>query len=352
MSSNDQRDTVWDISSSSSGASSLSEPYNIGEDEVVRITACATPTDFTIQRMEIVPAFETHRKDLQIMAALRGPLSKFRVNSQCFAYNDSSQLWCRALIVAVDDDEFCVTVRCLDTGATFSSDDKESFKNINFWTTSRRQFGIRCSLPVEIIQKCETEAAKFFLSITEADLSMQPIVYFDGYTFAELFYDGNNITNALVQRKLAKRLFVVPSRPAYITAFLSSSLFVLQMKSTNEVYNNIVNFANCYSRKELTNPVVGMLVMARDVRDNFWYRATIVSISVSGYSVNFIDHGDDGIATEVGEIDKPEIYNVAPIAIVCKLNQPHPFSSTFVKKVVAPAQICQVKMVKPGRDCG
>lgn len=341
--------------SSTSGVSSAACESFKGE--AVRITAVTNPTDFFIQKMSTIQDYEANKKKVQHLANVQPPLTIFTTDSHCLAFHPFDNLWCRAIILDADSDEFLVTVRCLDDGTTFSIQDRRHLKIASIATVFQKYFSIRCSLPIRYNRTYETEVNQYLLKLMNADLNCQTITEYKLVMYVELQHDGKNLADVLVATGKARRQFVAPTGPAYINYVKSATDFCIQMSSSTDALKQIVNFTNSYNYQEVRQPKTGMLVLGRYEEDKCWYRSKILSKVKNGYQVYFVDHGHSDIVQKIGLIYDQTIADIQPIGIRCSLVVPtgiESFSKCANEKL---EQISQnghkkvfVKMVTPGDD--
>lgn len=341
--------------SSTSGVSSATCESSKGE--AVRITAVTNPTDFFIQKLSTIQDYEANKKKVQRLANVQPPLTIFTADSHCLAFHPFDNLWCRAIILDADSEEFLVTVRCLDDGTTFSIQDRRQLKIASIATVFKKYFSIRCSLPIRYNRKCETEVNQYLLNLMNADLSCQTITDYKLVMYVELQHDGKNLADVLVATGKARRQFVAPTGPAFINYVKSATDFCIQMSSSTDALNQIVKFTDDYKYQEVRQPKIGMLVVGRYEKDKCWYRSKILSKVKNGFQVYFVDHGHSDIVQNIGLIYDQTIADIQPLGIRCSLVVPtgiESFSKSANKKL---EQISQngnkkvfVKMVTPGDD--
>lgn len=337
------------FSTCSSGyGSDINDSKPLGEP--LKITALANPTVLTIQKLSQVEEYKTYLEDLQDSVPALPPLITFSDGSYCIAYNSSIQKWCRAIVL---DSKF-LRVKCVDDGSVFKIKLNEmKFCGINF--IFKESFGIECSLPIRWKEECEQELIDYLRSIMNSNLTYYEIGKFKESLYIELFNEGKNVTDTLVEKSLVNKLCIVPSGPVYICHIISALNFSVQMEKSTTALNAIIDYRSIYKKQEIKNPKPGMIVMALYKEDKGWYRAKIISVLKDGFKVDFIDQGDSGIVGEIGAIQNEVIANISPLAFKCSLIIPQglsKFSEMAEKKFVEIAangtKKFDLKMIEPG----
>lgn len=332
--------------------------------DAVRITAITKSTDFVIQLKKSVEDYKAYSKELQSIAKAQAPLTDFSVGSFCLAYQPYEDIWFRAIIVDVDESEsLFVTVKSCDDGTTFAISDRSHLKASSINLIFKPYFGITCSLPIDLSPKQEEDATRFLMKTMKSkDLSYH-VLFEQGKNrkvkYIELFDDGRNVTDDLVQKGYAKRLFMTSTQfsHAYINRMSSLSDFSVHMDRDSETLKMIVSYTDGYVRREIKEPKIGQIALAVYKADLCWYRAKILSKLSNGFKVYFIDHGHSETVDEIGEIDDPSILSIHPIAIKCSLvmatvpkDSIEDIQALF-EKLLNQSKKILVRMVKPGETC-
>lgn len=311
-------------SPSTSGVSSSQSEVSSNSREIVRITSVTTLQDFTVQKADEIQKYEDYRKELQVIVKAQKELDEFDIGKICLVFHSFDQMWCRATILDSDVDmgDFLVTVACIDDGTTFSVTEKKDLKCINTDILSVSGFGKRCSLAMKANPKRENEATQYLMRMMNNNLNLYEIVNINQRRYVELFQDDINVTDLFVEKGIGKRMFVAPSGFGYINYATSLENFSLQMDSDIEKLNRIKEFVSKYVRRNVKDPKIGALVLARFTIDKRWYRARIVSKEAEGFNVYLIDYGHSTFVDEIGAIDDRSIAKIHPIAVRCSLVLP------------------------------
>lgn len=344
----------------SSGVSSSNENFSKVKRESVRITAVANLMDFTMQKLSVVEAYEAFRKELQEVAKAQAPSTDFSVGSFCLALNSLDNLWCRSIMLDVDLSDFCVTVKCLDDGSTFTILDRSQLKSSSINLVFNSYFGMNCSLPIRYNMKREDELTARLMDMRNDNLSFQLIAEHKSgnnktVNFIELFHEGKNVSDMFVDMGCAKRLVIVSSGPAYINHVVNMKEFSIHMESDGDAFRNIISYTSKYRRREVPNTREGMLVLGFYKMENAWYRSRIISKESAGFKVDLIDYGHEAVVQEIGAIDDLTIADLHPMATKCSLVTPigmKVFSEDAEKqfKKISDKKEVQVVMAKPGYD--
>lgn len=307
-------------SNSSSGVSSGKSETGVS---VAQMTGVVSITDFTLQVLTVQRMYNDFCEKLKSAAATQGYLKNFQNGTTCLAFHGIQKKWTRVTILDYDSNDFLVSVKCVDDGTTFSSQEPTHFKEIPSHLAMEPHFGINCSLPVVYEQDKESETTCMLMSLTNQDLNFHKITDFQQKCFVELYWRERIVVDMLVEMKLADRVVVVPSGPAFIVYVKSTKHFAVQMESDGFALNKVLNYCfRHYKKIEVKEPKIGMLVLA--AWGGYWYRAIITDISLdkSSYNVYFIDFGHLAYARLIGAIGDPIIAEIPPIAYLCSLDIP------------------------------
>lgn len=324
-----------------------------------KLTALTSPNEFYLSRVDMLPLFNQLHTDIQILACAMPPLIDFEYGTFCLAQGPFDNLWYRAKIIDSDESEqsIIVTVLCIDNGKTFSIDKKICLKNMPEQLQRKSFFGIPCSLAVKIERKCEDEATELLLKMVENDnVEYKVVLETPQLNYIELFYNDENITNMLVEKKLAHRIETFSSGTGYTSHINSISSFFVQLEVDQlklDLISSIMERANGNFAK-VPDPKVGQVVAAKFPDDDCWYRSRIEEIESNGYIVAFIDYGNACLVKEIGVIDE-SVTELPAMSKACSLVKPKNianFSEAAEKKFLEitanGATILHINVVKPG----
>lgn len=289
----------------------------------VRITALVGPEDFTIQNQATAAELKSFQAELQALAKGQSPLTVFKVDTICLAYHVMEECWVRAIIIDVETKDFLVSVKCLDSGSTFSISDQKFLLNIPFkYVIHVPTFAVRCSLPIRHNIHKEDKILSYLRGKRESDLSCSFITKFEGLNFIELFQGEVNVTDLLVEKGYAKRQVIVPFGYGFITFATNQSQFAVQMESSAELLATVRNYTDNYQLIEMGKPEIGQLIMVKHFRKNKFSRARVISFKGEKPKVYLIDVGEYLITDKYGELDNKTIAEIPPLAIKCALDLP------------------------------
>lgn len=342
--------------SSSSGISSIQYDGKLAR-VPIRITHLVSPTEFTVQKLSSADEFLAFQNEVQKVATGQSPMTVFEMDKYCLAFNTLEEMWIRGIFVDVHLTDFLVTVKCLDTGSTFSIVDQKHLKNIPgnlvFFTPS---FAYRCSLPIRHDLKKEDKISGYLINKKDENLSCQFITKFGatGLHFIELFHGDLNVTDYFVQHGYAKRQVIVPTDYAQISYVTNHRQFAIVTEGSLDILLIIMRYAESYKMIEVAKPEVNMLVMV--LKQNKFHRGRIINITGEKIRVYLVDIGEYTVVDKVGEIDVKAIAEIPPIAIKCSLVLPSSAAnnkevSRKFKQFACKGKRIFVSMVQPGDEC-
>lgn len=328
----------------------------------VKMTALTSPTDFYISLFDEIPSFIKLHADIQIIATGAAPLKEFEEGALCLAQQPFDLCWYRAKIIDSDETEqhSMITVRCVDDGKTFSVDDKTFLKIMPVALGSKKFFGIACTLPVKIERKCEEDATDLMMKMMDIQLQASFISGTENELrkFVELLNDSGNVSDILVEQKLAHRLEIISPGKGYTSHINSLSSFYLQFEMDQLKLDLISQyFEEANGNFENIEAKEGMIVAALFPDDECWYRARIESVESDGFSVTFIDYGNTCLVKQIGTNSESTIWELPAMSRHCTLAKPKSIKrfaddaeAKFVDICASGATILDVKSspVNPG----
>lgn len=278
------------------------------------------------------------------------------IGSFCLALRPFDQMWCRAIILQVDMDDFIARLKCVDDGSTFEVQTPIHLKSSSIHLVFKTYFGLNCSLPFRCYPKKENETAGVLQRMKNQDMSYRLITDHEGLRIVELYAEGQNVTDLLVQMGCGKRLAFVPSGEAYIINVGSTVDFSVQLESESNLLKDVTDYTKRYLHEDVDSPKVGMIVVVRST-DDFWYRAKIMTINKNEFDVYFIDLGCSiRTVTEVGAIKDEIIEQIHPLAYKCALALPRGMKSGISGagerqfKEWAKHGMMNIKFIRPSDD--
>lgn len=329
---------------------------------VAKLTAFTSPNDFYLAQVDKLKLFNQLHTDIQILAPAMQPLIDFDYGTFCLAQGPFDNLWYRAKIIDSDenadkDDSIMITVLCVDNGKTFSIDNKICLKTMPKQLLQKSFVGLPCSLPILTERKHEDEVTELMLKMVENEIEYKVILETPQLNYIELYYNDENITDKLVDKKLATRLEIFPSGTGYTSHVNSISSFFVQMEVDQlklDLIASIMERANGKFEK-VGEPKVGQIVASKFPDDDCWYRSKIESIESDGFIVAFIDYGNVCLVKEIGVIDE-SITELPAMSKACALSRPKNISTfseaaerKFLDITANGATILEIKVIKPGK---
>lgn len=321
--------------------------------EPARVTAVVSPYEFTVQKTSTITDYDNFLEELQSLEKAQGPLTAFSVGSFCIALRSFDQKWCRAIITDVDMDDFLITLRCTDDGSLFSVQTASHLKASSIQLVFKLYFGLTCSLPILCHPKREKEAAEVLMRMKNGQTHYRMITEFGGKRIIELYHEGMNVTDHLVKMGCGKRLSYTPSGKAFICHVKNMTHFAVQMESESDLLNAIEHYMKTYLQVKITDPKIGMIVLARST-DDFWYRSKILAINRNEFEVFFIDLGYQATVKEIGAIEDEKVMNVHPLAYICSVNLPKDIRAKGGPDRAGEERFCKwavkkvtIKLIKP-----
>ncbi|KAG5684859.1 hypothetical protein PVAND_014069 [Polypedilum vanderplanki] len=325
---------------------------------VAKLTALTSPNNFYLTRVDMLPLFNQLHTDIQILAPAMQPLIDFEYSTYCLAQGPFDNLWYRAKIIDSDESEqsIIVTVLCVDNGKTFSIDNKMCLKTMPKQLQQKTFFGIPCSLPIKVERKLEDDSTELMLKMVENEVQYKILLYTPQKSYIELFYNDENISDVLVQKKFASRFEIFLSGTGYTSHVNSITSFFVQLEVDQlklDLIASIMERANGKFSK-VKEPKVGQIVAAKFPDDDCWYRSKIESIESDGFIVAFIDYGNACLVKEIGTIDE-SITELPAMSKACTLSKPKGLTSfseaaekKFLDITANGATILDIKVMKPG----
>ncbi|CAO1341290.1 unnamed protein product [Diamesa tonsa] len=319
------------------------------------IAAFTSPTDFYIRPESYVSKYEQMKQDIQLIALAIKPLSCFDENTLCLACDPYNHEWHRAKII--DSDGEIITVRCTDSGFTYTLVDKHDLKQLPEELAKFQPFAIRSSLAIKLnpkYEECATNEMKEFIA-KKMKFKFEFIT--DVCTkFVDLYCDDLNLAEEFVKQKYAQLMEVVPAGKCYISHVNSLLDFYIQLEKDTLLLQHISDYLadNVKKLLPMEDFKEGSMCAAMYTEDSEWYRAVIEYHNENGTGVKFIDFGNDCFVQKVCAISD-EITAIPPMAKkVCIMKPPmiQEYSveaeEKFQEIAALGETVMDVKMIAPG----
>lgn len=319
------------------------------------IVAFISPTDFYIRPETYVWKYEQFKQDIQLVADAIKPLSCFDENTLCLARDPYYHEWHRANII--DSDGEIITVRCTDSGFTYTLVDKKDLKEMPEEVAKFQPFAIRCSLAIKLNPKYEECATNEM----EALIAKKMEIKFEFITdvcdkFVDLCFEDLNLAAEFVKQKYAQMMEVVPAGKCYISHVNSLLDFYIQLEKDTLLLQHISDYLadNVNKLLPMEDFKEGSMCAAMYPEDSEWYRAVIEYHNENGTGVKFIDFGNDCFVQKVCAISD-EITAIPPMAKKVCIKKPpmiHQYSveaeEKFQEIAALGETVMDVKMIAPG----
>lgn len=285
-----------------------------------------TPSDFYLQLAESIQTIEQLQARLQDQIPEMVDMENPVTGVLCAAQYSLDQQWYRAQVL--DGDTDITTVRFVDYGNTDVLDNHTTrVKTLPPDLLALEVHATRCRLEIKPVdEEWSTQATERFEQLASVEnLTAQFISQDEKTNYVELFSDGINVREVLIQENLAL--------PDEIISELSSSVgFVSHLNSPSEFWIQLENcvddlewvaeqLSGAESFPPLEDLAPGLLCAALFADDQMWYRARILSNTVAGIEVLFIDYGNSCMTESLKELPE-ELVILPPLAQKCSLQKP------------------------------
>ncbi|GJQ67361.1 putative tudor domain protein [Trypoxylus dichotomus] len=292
----------------------------------VVISHIDTPSEFYLQHSDASESISLLQEELQEHIPNLSNLENPTAGVLCAAPYSVCQQWFRAQVLDADDD--ITTVRFVDFGNT----DVITNSNVHVKTLPTEMLSIEyhaklCSLFAKPIGEEWSAAAidAFENYVSVENLTAEIIHQDEKTTYVELYADGKNVAEMLKEEGLATDLHleIESSSTGFISHLNSPSEFWIQLESSCSDLEWVADqLANADSYPALEDLTPGSLCAAIFSDDDSWYRARILSNTVAGLEVIFIDYGNSCSCNGLRELPE-DLIMLPPLALKCSLQKPN-----------------------------
>uniref|UniRef100_A0A2M4A5R8 Putative ring finger protein 17 n=1 Tax=Anopheles triannulatus TaxID=58253 RepID=A0A2M4A5R8_9DIPT len=299
-----------------------------------RICHVDNPCQLFIQLESDMRDLNQLQETLQIISSSLPPLRDFSADRYCIAQYSVDDLWYRALIIDSHDD---LIIQFVDYGHTdiVTSNKKSSLRDINDDLMRWKVYAKQCALlvqPMSLDSMVETgrkkntswkEVATTILRSLE-EVEVQFLAEAQGVHYISVRSGEKDIAEMLVEKKLAVRMYYVPSGQLCFTSHIDSiSEFYLQLERDIYPLDTMSNYLADVSKfPDVEQPQIGMICIAEYEEDGLWYRAKLLSIPRPGeYEVFFLDYGNTSTVRKLKALDS-SIAELARLCTKCCLRLP------------------------------
>ncbi|KRT85343.1 hypothetical protein AMK59_1500 [Oryctes borbonicus] len=292
----------------------------------VVISHIDTPSEFYLQHSDASESISLLQEELQEHIPNLVNLENPTAGVLCAAPYSVCQQWFRAQVLDADDD--ITTVRFVDFGNT----DVITNANVHVKTLPSEMLSIEyhaklCSLFAKPVGDEWSAAAidTFENYVSVEQLTAEIIHQDEKTTYVELYANGKNVGEMLKEEGLAADLHIETesSSTGFISHLNSPSEFWIQLESSCSDLEWVADqLANADSYPALEDLTPGSLCAAIFSDDDSWYRARILSNTVAGLEVIFIDYGNSCSCNGLRELPE-DLIMLPPLALKCSLQKPN-----------------------------
>ncbi|KAK4880286.1 hypothetical protein RN001_008432 [Aquatica leii] len=305
---------------------STEEPDAVAIGFAVFLSHVDSPSQFYLQLQEALGEIEALQSSLQEQIDSYPDLENPAAGVLCAAPYSLDQQWYRAQVLDADND--ITTVRFVDYGNTdVITNATTPVKTLSADMLALEQHARRCSLLVKPKEGEEWSSAAYerFEVLTSCDnLSIEIIHQDEKTTYVDLYANGVNVADALLQEDLAAKLELETesSCSGYVSNLNSPSEFWIQLENSvadlEWIADQLLSAANFPELEDLTP---GSLCAALYPEDEMWYRARILSNTIAGLEVLFIDYGNSCTCTGLRQLPE-DLIMLPALAQKCSLQKP------------------------------
>ncbi|KAK9869541.1 hypothetical protein WA026_003297 [Henosepilachna vigintioctopunctata] len=284
-----------------------------------------SPSDFYIQLVDSLVAIDELKQRLQDDVGEMTELESVSVGGLCAAPYTLDQQWYRSQILDADDD--ITTVRFIDYGNTdVISNDVTQLKTLPADLLTLEEYATRCRLKIKSSEEDWSKAAvQRFEELTAIDnLIVEFIDQDEKANYVELYSNGENVKDILIAENLALLDDVVleGKLTGFVSHINSPSEFWVQLESCCAELEWIAEqLSNAGSFQDLEDLTPGSLCAAMFQDDEMWYRARILSNTVAGLEVLFLDYGNSCVCSNLKQLPE-HLVMAPPLAQKCSLQKP------------------------------
>lgn len=243
----------------------------------------------------------------------------------CAAPYSADHEWYRAQVLDADSD--ITTVRFVDYGNTDVIENKVTqMKTLPTELLALDVHATRCRLKIKPIdEEWSSAASERFEQLCSTEfLTAQFLLQDEKINYVELYSNGQSVSETLIVENLAHPDEIVPTTRSggYISHLNSPSEFWFQLENcVEELEWAVEQLCGAENFKELEDFTPGTLCAALFPDDLSWYRARILSNTVAGIEVLFIDYGNSCTTSSLRELPE-DLVMLAPLAQKCSLQKP------------------------------
>ncbi|GLV42845.1 tudor [Carabus blaptoides fortunei] len=297
----------------------------------ITITHVDSPSEFYVQLVANEKSIADLQADLQERTSTLPELEGADLGVLCAAKYSVDEQWYRAEVLDADAD--ITTVRFVDFGNTDVINNNDgSVKTLPADLLAIDKYASKCSLDIQPAKGEEwpQEAVEMFENAVNGATTLHAdIVYQDekSKTFVELYIDGNNVAQQLLAANVALPIVrdaeeSIASNTGFVSHLNSIAEFWIQLESSVPDLEMIVDrLASAETFPDLQDLSPGILCAANFPDDEMWYRARILSNTVAGIEVLFVDYGNSSTAMKLKVLPE-DLVQMPMLAQKCALQKP------------------------------
>ncbi|CAH1130130.1 unnamed protein product [Ceutorhynchus assimilis] len=282
-----------------------------------------SPTQFYVQFDESSVALQELQDKLQETVEEMPVLENITVGAFCAAPYSVDHQWYRAEVLDADED--ITTVRFIDYGNTDVINNKTTqIRTLPSSLLALAIYAARCSLKLKSSdEEWGQQALELFENLANSkNMSAEFIIQDEKTNIVELFANGVNIKDALLAENLAVPCEIENKATCFVSHLSSPSEFWVQMENCIDELEWIaeqLSVAEQFPELEDTTP--GTLCAALFPDDEMWYRARILSNTIAGIELLFIDYGNSCVSSSLRQLPEGLVVT-SPLAQKCSLQRP------------------------------
>ncbi|KAJ8968977.1 hypothetical protein NQ317_001098 [Molorchus minor] len=284
-----------------------------------------SPNEFYLQLSESLAAIDELQLNLQTQALEMPVLENPTAGVLCAAPYSADLQWYRAEVLDADDD--ITTVRFVDYGNTDVIVNKTTkVKTLPPNLLSLAVYATRSSLKVksEVDEWSSSALTRFETLVNSENLSAEFVDQDEKMSYVELYSNGENIKDILIRENLAlpMELSVDSKSTGFVSHINSPSEFWIQLENCVEELEWIAEqLSGAEDFLELDDLTPGTLCAALFPDDEMWYRARILSNTIAGIELLFVDYGNSCMSNSLRQLPE-ELVVTPPLAQKCSLQKP------------------------------
>lgn len=284
-----------------------------------------SPSDFYLQLADSLNDIDELQAILQQQVLEMPEMENPVFGVLCAAPYSLDQQWYRAQVLDADSD--ITTVRFVDYGNTDVLDNSTTkVKTLPPNLLSLEVYATRCRLKIRSLDEEWTSVAseRFEELVGVDNLTVEFIHQDEKINYVELFSNGINVREVLIEENLAlpQEIEQETNTFGFLSHLNSPSEFWIQLENCVEELEYVAETLSAVEDyPELEDLAPGKLCAALFPDDQMWYRARILSNTVAGIEVLFVDYGNSCTCCNLRDLPETLVM-LPPLAQKCSLQKP------------------------------